>query len=241
MARPGRPQVKLAIGAAILIVVASVAYLAWGSASAPVAGSHPPGHPSRSPSSAPSPSLGPWQYITTRSTDPVPLGVQELFPASFTAGGHTYLRASAAVSASCKSALVGAGLRSAAQQAGCDQVLRGTYVSARADEMGTIGVLNLQSFTAATTAGKATGRSDYIALLKTKHGLTRRLGNGTGIEEAIVKGHYLILGWAEFGNLSAPRTLARRAELGAFLNTLIQQTANVSLSYRMVDGKPPAG
>src|SRR5712691_4479021 len=129
--------------------------------------------------------------------------------------------------------------QAAAQQAGCTQVVRASYLSVQAKVMGTIGVLNLKSFAAASQAGKATGPASYIAQLTTKHGLTHQLGGGTGIEEALVKGHYLILVWAQFTSLRAPKTPAETASLKAFMTLLIQQTANVSLSYRMVDGTPP--
>ena len=53
-----------------------------------------------------------------------------------------------------------------------------------------------------------------------------------------MKGHYLVLVWAEDTNLSPPKGKADRARLTAFMNLLIKQTVNVSLSHRMVDGKP---
>jgi hypothetical protein len=67
---------------------------------------------------------------------------------------------------------------------------------------------------------------------------THLLGKGTGIEEAATKGHYLILIWAQFTNRHKPKTAGQRKELGAFMTHLFQQTANVSLSNRMVDGTP---
>ena len=52
------------------------------------------------------------------------------------------------------------------------------------------------------------------------------------------KGHYLILIWAEFVNLHSPTTAAQRAQLKTFSDNLVSGTANVSLTSRMVVGKP---
>ena len=69
-------------------------------------------------------------------------------------------------------------------------------------------------------------------------GPTRNLTKGNGFEAAEVKGHYLVLVWAEFANLRAPRTAAQKAGLESFINLLLQQTANVSLASREVTGTP---
>jgi len=104
--------------------------------------------------------------------------------------------------------------------------------------MGTIGVLNLKTAHNASRAGQAAGRSEFIAQLRGKKGPTRNLTKGTGIEEAELKGHYLILIWAEFASLHAPKTTAKRNELEQFCTSLLRGTANVSLSRRLVTGKP---
>ena len=55
-----------------------------------------------------------------------------------------------------------------------------------------------------------------------------------------MKGHYLVLVWAEFADLRAPTTATQRANLEAFISLLMQKTANVSLASRMVTGSPAA-
>jgi hypothetical protein len=107
--------------------------------------------------------------------------------------------------------------------------------------MGTIGVLNLQTFTGAEQAGKTASGAQFIAQLPAAKGPAKKLGDGTGIEEAVAKGHYLILVWGEFTSLRAPRTGAQRAALEAFLSDLVSNTANLTLSTRMVDGDPQHG
>jgi hypothetical protein len=104
--------------------------------------------------------------------------------------------------------------------------------------MATIGVLNLANVTDAERAGNATGATAFIKQLPTAHGPTKNLMKGTGLEEAQIKGHYLILTWAEFTNLRAPRGAAGRTELDTFSRNLVANTAGISLTSRMVFGKP---
>ncbi len=117
--------------------------------------------------------------------------------------------------------------------------MRASYLSANPKLMGTIGVLNLVTVAAAEKAGKAAGPSEFIAQLPGPTKPTKNLTKGTGFEAAEVKGHYLVLVWAEFTNLKAPKGAAQRTELETFISTLIQKTANVSLANRQVTGSPP--
>ena len=169
--------------------------------------------------------------------DPLPLTLGQVFPAAFTAGA-AYTRTIRRIGKNCATAVGGAKLQHAVRRPGCSQVLRASYLSASQKLMGTIGVLNLKTVKAAERAGKAAGPSEFIAQLDAPKGPTRNLTKGTGIEEALVKGHYLILVWAESTTLRKPKTAKQRAELEAFLSTLIQHTANVSLTNRMVTGHP---
>ena len=104
--------------------------------------------------------------------------------------------------------------------------------------MGTIGVLNLSTAKAATTVARAADANDFISQLAGPHGATTKIGQGTGIEEAAAKGHYLILIWAEFTNLRKPRTGAQLKTVEQFMTELLQNTANVSLTNRMLTGTP---
>jgi hypothetical protein len=191
-----------------------------------------------SPAPSPSSSLGRWGHISSRSIDKAPLTLAQLFPARFFVNGTGYGRTIRRKGTHCQGAVIGTGLQNAVRRAGCTQVLRASYVSAKTKLMGTIGVLNLKTFAKAERAGKAAGRNQFIALLAAPRGPTSRLTSGTGIEEADVKGHYLILVWGEFTSLRPPRTAARRLVLETFLTDLIDKTANVSLTARMVNGRP---
>jgi hypothetical protein len=236
--RRGPGRVLLAVGLAVAVIAGSAGYL-WFSGrhhGAPAAAQHKP-TPRSDPTPSTSPSLGVSDHITSRTSDPVPLTLAELFPARFSDAGITYTRTVQKARTHCAGALIGSALPSAVSHAGCTQVMRASYLSSN-KLMGTIGVLNLSTFAAAKKAGKAAGTADFIAQLPAARGPTKRLTKGTGVEAAEVKGHYLVLVWAEFANLRAPRSLAQRRELEAFISTLIQKTANVSLAARMVTGRP---
>src|SRR5260370_33731860 len=104
--------------------------------------------------------------------------------------------------------------------------------------MGTIGVFNLKSYAAASKAASKAGHSEFVAQLKAKAGPAKAIGQGTGIEEALVKGHYLVLVWAEATNLSPPNGKAGRARRTAFIDLPHSQSVQVSLSNRIGDGEP---
>jgi hypothetical protein len=242
--RGKRARVLLACGLA-LVVVAGAAYF-W------VARGHKPSAPSADsqrttgarpsppvPSPGPSPSLGSWGHIESRALDPVPLTLAELFPASFSDGGVSYVKTVQKAKVHCAGALAGSQLIAAVARAGCTQAMRASYLSSSRTLMGTIGVLNLVTATAAQQAGKAAGPSEFIAQLPAASGPAKNLTKGTGFEAAEVKGHYLVLVWAEFADLRAPRSPAQRTELEDFISLLMQKTANVSLAMRQVTGSPP--
>jgi len=234
-----RGRVLLAIGLAVVVAVGPGTYFYLNSGHQP-AGQLAAGT-TTTPSSRPKPSPSPtgrWGHIQTRAADPRPLTIAELFPASFTSAGSGYARTAARAGKHCSAAVLGSRLQSAVAAAGCDQVLRASYLSGNGRVMGTIGVLNTRTARTASRAGNATGPSQFIAQLPGAKGPTRNLTKGTGIEEAQVKGHYLILIWAEFASLRAPRTSHQRNELVQFCTRLLRSTANVSLSRRLLTGQP---
>jgi hypothetical protein len=224
---------------AVLVVVAGYVYLSAKHSPAPA---HPaaPSHPTAAvtPSSSPSPTLGTWKHIESRSQDPVPLTVGQLFPAKFASGGAAGTLAISKSDTRCSHEVFGSKLAAAIRKAKCTQVLRASYLSTDRKIMATVGVLNLADVTAAEKAGKAAGATEFIKQLPSRHGPTRNLAKGTGIEVAEVKGHYLILIWTEFANLHSPSGKSQRNKLESFSTSLVAGTANVSLSNRMVTGHP---
>jgi hypothetical protein len=244
--RPGgrgqRLRTLVICGLALIVAAGAASYfvLARGGSrpTAAEGGQRPRARPSTDPS--PTPSLGPWGHIASRALDPAPLTLTELFPAQFTNAGVTYVMTVDKAKTHCGPALVGSQLVSAVSAADCTQAMRASYLSTNRKVMGTIGVLNLVTAAAAEKAGQAAGPTEFIAQLPAAHGLTRFLTRGTGIEAAEVKGHYLVLVWAELGTTHAPATAAQRTELTGFISLLMQQTANISLASRMITGTPAA-
>jgi hypothetical protein len=181
--------------------------------------------------------LGKWQHIGTRAEDPEPLTITGLYPPQFVLNGSSYTRTAASVTKTCSLAVYGAGLQAALQSGHCTQVVRASYISGDGKMMGTVGVVNLISSSAAQKAGQATGPQEIIAPLSSRKGPTKKLGSGTGIVQAKIKGHYLILTWAEFTNLKSPSGSAQRQALEQFGANLLTGTANINLSTRMLSGK----
>ncbi len=181
--------------------------------------------------------LGKWQHIGTRAEDPEPLTITGLYPPQFVLNGSSYTRTAASVTKTCSLAVYGADLQAALQSGHCTQVVRASYISGDGKMMGTVGVVNLISSSAAQKAGKVTGPQEIIAPLSSRKGPTSKLGSGTGIVQAKIKGHYLILTWAEFTNLKSPSGSAQRQALEQFGANLLTGTANINLSTRMLSGK----
>jgi hypothetical protein len=178
--------------------------------------------------------LGKWQHIGTRAEDHDPLTVAGLYPVQFDLNNASFTRTAASVTKDCSLAVYGPELQAALASGHCSQVIRASYVSGKM--MGTIGVVNLISVSAAEKAGALTGAKEVIAPLSSAHGVTSKLGSGTGVVQAEVKGHYLILIWAEFTDLKKP-TSAGTTQLETFATNLVIGSANINLSTRMLTGK----
>ncbi len=237
-----RPAV-LGAGVVLLAVLAVAGYLEFGGQHSTVI------HPGTSlalPTSNPTANspyfnakLGKWQHISTRKLDPTPLTVDQLYPPRFMpTGGAQYTRVAATVDKNCALAVFGTTLQTALQSGKCTQIVRATYVSGDDKMMGTIGVVNLTSATAAQQAGQTTGADELIAPLNAAKGPAKNMLSGTGVVYAEVKGHYLILMYAEFTNLKSPKTDAQKAQLIDFAKGMFGGSANIGLSNRMLTGKP---
>jgi len=248
--RRGTPRRKASMRTVLLSGVAVLVVAALG-ATVFVYLNHAPSTPSPAQSQAshdsasapvtatPSSTLGKYGHIDSRATDPVPLTLTELFPASFSVrGGATFNKTTQGPATDCAKAVFGAQLQAAARANGCTQAMRASYLSADGKLMGTIGVLNLSTAAAARKVGTVTGSNQFIGPLSAPHGPTRNLSKGTGIVEAEAKGHYLILIWAEFANLHTPSSTSDKRQLVRFAAALVSGTANVSLTSRMVTGQP---
>jgi hypothetical protein len=181
--------------------------------------------------------LGKWQHIASRAKDPQALTITGLYPPQFSLNGKSYVRTAASATKTCSLAVYGPDLQAALQSGKCTQVVRASYLSGDGTMMGTVGVVNLVSSNAAQKAGQVTGPQEIIAPLTGKKGPTKKLGTGTGVVQAEIKGHYLILMWAEYANLKSPSGQAQRQALEQFAANLVTGSANINLSTRMLTGK----
>jgi hypothetical protein len=237
----GRFQPRIAWIAAAVVVAAAAGFGGWkylyeARVNSPVPSTL------RLPTTAPSDSgldktLGRWQHIGSRSQDPQPLTLAALFPPQFELYGKSYARTAASITKTCSLAVYGADLQAALQTGHCSQVARASYISGDGKMMGTVGVVNLISVNAAQKAGKATSTQEILAPLTSKRGPTSKLGNGTGVVQAEIKGHYLILVYAEYASLKSPSGTTQRQALEQFATNIITGSANINLSTRMLTGK----
>jgi hypothetical protein len=242
--RPLRTVILGGAGAVILAAVGLVGYHYLGTSSGVI---HP-GASLRLPSANPSAEssyfpakLGKWGHIGSRKLDPIALTANELYPPAFRLpDGSQYARATASLDKECTLAVFGAQLQTALQSGKCTQVVRATYISGDGKIMGTIGVVNLNTAAVAQQAGQVTGADQLIAPLTASRGPAKNLLNGTGVVYAEVKGHYLILMYAEFTNTKKPSTGAQKQQLVAFAQGMFQGSANIALSNRLLYGKPAA-
>ena len=184
------------------------------------------------------PALGKWQHIGNKNQDPAPLTLAQLYPPQFVLNGSSYQRTAATVTKNCSLAVFGSDLQAALQDGKCTAILRASYLLGNGTMMGTVGVANLDSSSAAQKAGQATGPQNIIAPLAGQKGPTAKLGSGTGVVQAEIKGHYLILMWVEFTSGKSPSTAAQRQQLETFAANLVTGSANIDLSTRMLSGKP---
>jgi hypothetical protein len=239
--RPPRTRRKLLIAGIAALVVAALggtaAYSLSGQGTPAPARSTPP-RAASVPRPSPTPTLGKWEHIATRAQDPAPLTLAELYPPTLSATGQSYARAAEQLDTNCPQAVFGSALKAATHKGKCTQVARATYITGDQKLMGTIGVLNLVNFQAASMVGKVAGSNEFIGPLAAASGLTSKIAKGTGLVQAEIKGHYLILTWAEYTNLHGPASSHDQTLLVTFSNELIQLTANHSLTNRMVTGQP---
>ncbi|HLK00213.1 MAG TPA: hypothetical protein VKU39_09935 [Streptosporangiaceae bacterium] len=183
--------------------------------------------------------LGKWQHIGSRKQDPAPLTVAELYPPAFGLAGKQYLRAATSADQNCGQAVYGTDLQTEFQSGTCSQVVRATYVSGDQKIMGTIGVVNLSSVYWSQQAARQTSTAgEFVAPLAASRGISKNILNGTGLTFAEVKGHYLILMYVEFTSLKAPSGGAQAKQLTDFSQGMLDGSANIALSTRLISGKP---
>jgi hypothetical protein len=227
------------IGALVIVLVAGAAlYIAARAASQRPKNAAQPKPTATVAPPSPTPTPGPYGYIGSRKDDPAPLTVGQLYPKTFATAGVQFTLTRARLSKDCVDAVNGANLQGAVSSGVCSQVARATYLASKTGMMGTIGVLNLATAKQAAKAARKGGAQNFIVQLPGRKAPTSKIGHGSGLEEALAKGHYLILIWAELTSLKTPHKGAQRTGLAQFMTQLFDSTVNASLTDRMISGSP---
>jgi hypothetical protein len=201
----------------------------------------PPAAASSKPTASPSPTVPALQAVKlqSRTTDPVKLTLTEVFgKSSFKAGGHKYVRTAAASTKKCDAVVGGAALEKALKKGGCNQALRATYALSTGSLIGTIGVLNLQSETAAKQAVKAASAKDAFLQALPGKGVTKHAGRGLALGASQARGHYLVMTWVQRPD---GKTIASKYHTAvSVFGAEMYKGSNLALAlhYRETMGKP---
>ncbi|HEU5158914.1 MAG TPA: hypothetical protein VFU43_18100 [Streptosporangiaceae bacterium] len=200
--------------------------------------SQPGSRPSPSGSPLPTGALG--AMLKSRTTDPHPLTLREVFNRkAFTISGVRYVMTTWHATRACGRTAHGARLVAAFRAGGCNQVLRGTFARADGTLAGTIGIANLRTARGASITAKiANTVSDTYLKPLPGRGATRNLGNGIAFASAEARGHYVLLSWIQAPNGKPIPQNLRRAASFFQPNVTYGTKLGFALQYRGIAGKP---
>ncbi|REE98157.1 hypothetical protein [Thermomonospora umbrina] len=207
------------------------------SADKPQAAATPTPTPRSTPTRLPPPRLN--AKLKSRATDPNPLTLKEAFGnGSFTDKGLKYVRTAWKHDRSCTKIVSGGTLERALTKGGCVQALRATFARADGKLIGTVGVLNLKTESAARAADKAgAGREAYLQPLAGT-GVTKKIGKGAALGTSFVRGHYLIMTWVQRPDGKAIASRYHKTVSSFQQQVILGSNLNKALHYRGIEGKP---
>ena len=194
--------------------------------------------PSPSGSVLPTGPLG--AMLKSRSTDPRPLTLREVFNRkAFTVNGVRYVMTTWQATRACGRTAHGTKLVAALRAGGCNQVLRASFARADGKLVGTVGIANLRTARAAAITAKVanTVKDTYLKPLPGR-GTTRNLGNGIAYASAESRGHYVVLSWIQAPNGKTIPTNHRKAAAVFEPNVIYGSKLLFALQYRGIAGKP---
>ncbi|GGT92917.1 hypothetical protein [Actinomadura citrea] len=196
---------------------------------------------SRQPQATPSPTqpvLAPVK-LQSRTTDPAPLTLKEVFgKATFKSGRLKYVRTAATGKKSCTGVVGGTALAKALKKGRCTQSLRATYALSNGSLIGTVGVFNLQTETAAKTAVKAAAAKDAFLVALPGKGVSKNNGKGEALGTSQARGHYVIMTWVQRPDGKKIST-KYHAAVRVFGTQLVKgSNLALALHYRETEGKP---
>ncbi|NDU77493.1 hypothetical protein GWI34_33465 [Actinomadura sp. DSM 109109] len=196
---------------------------------------------SRQPQPAPSPTqpvLAPVK-LQSRTTDPAPLTLKEVFgKAAFKAGKRKYVRTAASGKKGCTGVVGGTTLAKALKKGRCTQALRATYALSDGSLIGTVGVFNLQTEAASKKAVKAAAAKDAFLVALPGKGVTRNNGKGEALGTSQAHGHYVIMTWVQ--RPDGKKISSKYHAAVRVFGTQLVKGSNLALAlhYRETEGKP---
>lgn len=240
--RPGKDRKRTLIGAT---VVAGIVAIGGGTAFALASGGDKTGAApatSAPPTPAPSPTptataTGRGDRLQSRATDPRPLTLNEVFKdKSFKSGSRRYYMTGRRSERKCTPPTHGTKFRKVLTKGGCTQVLRATF--SNGSLIGTIGVLNLRTETAAEAAKEESRDKDAFILALPGVGSTKKIGQGLSLTTAEADGHYLIMSWVQYPNGKQIAKKDYPAVTSFVQSTTYGSNLRTALNYRSMEGKP---
>ncbi|TDD82502.1 hypothetical protein E1293_16460 [Actinomadura darangshiensis] len=202
-----------------------------------------PSSEAASPQAKPTPSptkpvLAPVK-LQSRTTDPAPLTLKEVYGnGKFKVGKYKYVRTAASAKKGCTGVVGGKTLEKTLKKGGCTQALRATYALTNGSLIGTVGVFNLESEAAAKTAVKAAAGKDAFLVALPGKGVSKTNGKGEALGTSQARGHYVIMTWVQRpdGKKIADKYHAAVRVFG----TQMVKGSNLALAlhYRETEGKP---
>ena len=244
-ARPSKSRLPLIIGAAAL---AGLVLIGGGFAASSMLGDDeakaggPANAPAKqTPSTQPSPAQPTLEPVKlkNRATDPTPLTLREVFgKKSFTAGGQKYVRTGVHATRNCAKTVQGAKLTTVIRKGGCSQSLRATFARGDGKLIGTVGILNLKTDTAAKLAQRAAAAKDAFLQPLPGTGVSKTIGKGEALGTAEARGHYLLMTWVQRPDGKKIATKYHKV-VSNFGQQLIRgSNLSFALHYRETEGKP---
>ncbi|WP_067130005.1 hypothetical protein [Microtetraspora malaysiensis] len=182
---------------------------------------------------------GKYGYAGSRTTDKTPLTATELFgQKKVTAGSRSYLRTKVNKEKKCADGVSGEKITKALKDGGCTQLIRASYKDTKGKIIGSIGVANVKTTTAAKKVASAGGgkeRQDFLKPLPGTDDISKFLGTGDAYAGGWIHGHYTILLWFQFKDGHNPSKTELKRLYQAALD-ITEKTVFPALDTRSLTG-----
>jgi hypothetical protein len=199
----------------------------------------PPSTRAASPTVTASPTRRPGGFGNSRTTDARPLTLNEIFRhRTFKVGKMRYAMTIRRADRNCVKTVNGAKLVTALRRGSCNQVMRATFASGDGRLIGTVGVANLRTATAARSATRVWNAKDSWVQPVPGAGITKKIGKGSALGTFQYKGHYLLMTWVQQPSgkeiPAGEHSLISKFGQDVMLGSGLFQ----ALNYRGIEGKP---